>query len=263
MRTDPAPDASPAMLDGLISIVTPGYNAARFVGATIESVLSQTYEDWELLVVDDCSRDETAEIVARYAASDPRVRLLRHERNGGPARSRDTAIAAARGRYVAFLDSDDLWLPWKLERQLAYMRQTGAAFTFTAYRRISADGHRTGRLIHVPSRLRYADLLSRTAIATSTVVLDRQLTGPFSMTITYYDDFALWLDILKRGLEAHGLSDDLMRYRVVGKSVSRNKLRSAKWVWRTYRQVEKLSVPYSVWCFLQYALHAAVKYRRF
>jgi len=256
--TQPALDRRPA-----VSIITPAYNAERFIAHTIESVRAQTSKDWELLVVDDCSTDRTAGLVQQYQVLDTRIRLLRHEENGGPARARDTAIVAAQGRFVAFLDSDDLWLPEKLERQIEYMRASGAAFTFTAYRRISADGSTTGRLIRVPSRLSYADLLTRTAIATSTVVLDRQLTGPFRMKITYYDDFALWLDILKRGVVAHGLNDDLMRYRVVGKSVSRNKLRSAKWVWRTYRQVEKLSAPYSAWCFLQYAIHAAAKYRRF
>jgi teichuronic acid biosynthesis glycosyltransferase TuaG len=143
------------------------------------------------------------------------------------------------------------------------MRERDAAMSFTQFRRISADGARTGRLIRVPARLDYRQLLGNTAIATSTVVIDRAITGAFSMTDTYYDDYVLWLEILRRGFVAEGLQEDLMRYRVASNSWSRNKLKSALWVWRTYRGVEKLSVLYSAWCFATYAWRAVVKYRSF
>jgi teichuronic acid biosynthesis glycosyltransferase TuaG len=120
-----------------------------------------------------------------------------------------------------------------------------------------------GRLIKIPPQISYKDLLKNTAIATSTVIIDREATGPFQMKDTYYDDYALWLDILKRGFTADGLREDLVRYRVVGKSVSRNKVNSAKCVWRTYRKVENLNWIISAWCFLNYALNAFVKYRKF
>jgi teichuronic acid biosynthesis glycosyltransferase TuaG len=247
----------------LVSIVTPAYRAGPFVGQCIASVQAQTFPEWEMLVVDDCSPDDTCAVVEGFAAKDPRVRLLRQPRNGGPALARDAAVLAARGRYVAFLDSDDWWLPGKLERQIEYMRRTGAAVTFTGFRRVNREGLEPGGFVDVPGRLTHAQLLKNTAMATSTVVVDRQATGPFRMTQTYYDDYALWLDLLKRGFTAHGLREDLMRYRVVGQSVSRNKARSALWVWRTYRQVAGLSVPRAAWCFLHYALRAAWKYRRF
>lgn len=246
-----------------VSIVSPAYNAARFVEAAIDSVIAQTRTDWEMLVVDDCSRDDTTAIVQRRAAADPRVRLLRHERNGGPAQARQTALDAARGRFVAFLDSDDLWLPAKLERQLAFMEATGAALSFTQFRRIDAAGAVEGRLIDVPDTLDYHGLLKNTVIATSTVLVDREQTGPLRMTRTYYDDYALWLGILRRGLPARGLREDLMRYRVLGQSVSRNKLRSARMVWRVYRDVERLSLPRAAWSFGHYALNAMRKYRTF
>jgi teichuronic acid biosynthesis glycosyltransferase TuaG len=246
-----------------VSIVTPAYNAARHLPATIDSVLGQGYRDWEMLVVDDCSTDGTRELVARYAARDPRILLIAQPRNGGPARARQAAVEQAQGRYVAFLDSDDCWLPQKLERQLEFMRGTGAAFSHTAFRRMSADGARLGRQIGVPARLTYAQLLGNTAIATSTAIVDREATGPFRMTDTYYDDFALWLEITRRGFPAFGLNEDLMRYRVTGGSVSRNKLRSARMVWRLYREVERLALLPACWAFVRYASHAVLKYRSF
>lgn len=247
----------------LVSIITPAYNAERFLAETVASARVQTCRDWEMLVVDDCSKDATRELARREAANDSRVRLIPLERNSGPAMARQAAVEAARGRFIAFLDSDDLWLPHKLERQLDFMRRTGAAFTFTGFRRISADGTVVGRLIHVPKRLTYHRLLGNTAIATSTAIIDRRLTGPFRLVKTYYDDFALWLEITRRGFPAYGLDEDLMRYRVLGGSVSRNKGRSARMVWRTYREVEKLGFASSSWAFARYAVNAVRKYRVF
>lgn len=246
-----------------VSIVTPAYNAERFVAETIESVRAQTHSDWELLVVDDCSRDRTREVVKTFAAKDGRVRLIEQPRNGGPALARQAALDAASHGCVAFLDADDLWLPQKLERQLAFMRERGVAFSYTEYRRISADGTRVGKLVRVPAHMTYSRLLGNTAIATSTVIVDRDATGPLSMTQTYYDDFVLWLGLLKRGIVARALSEDLMRYRVVARSVSRNKASSAMHVWRTYRDVENLSLARSAWSFAGYASRAFLKYRTF
>jgi teichuronic acid biosynthesis glycosyltransferase TuaG len=247
----------------LVSVVMPAYNAAGHIAMALQSVGAQSLADWELLVVDDCSTDATAAIVERLADQDGRIRLLRQDRNGGPAAARQRAMDAARGRYVAWLDSDDLWLPDKLAAQLLFMRETGAALTFTAYRRISEDGSRTGRLVTVPKTLSYRGLLKHTAIATSTVVLDRHGTGPFTVPCTHYDDYALWLELLERGQVAHGLQRDLMRYRVVRRSLSRNKGRSAYWVWRTYRDVRRMGRIDSAWCFAHYAVRALAKYRRF
>lgn len=246
-----------------VSIVTPAYNAAPFLPETIASVQAQTFADWEMLVVDDRSRDDTVAVVEAAAARDPRVVLLRQEKNGGPALARDAALLRARGRYIAFLDSDDSWMPEKLEVQLAFMAERAAAVSYTAFRRINRDGTRVGAVVRVPDRLNYRQLLANTALATSTVIVDRQATGPFRMTPTYYDDFALWLELLKRGFEAHGLALDLMRYRVLGKSVSRNKVRSAWMVWRTYRDVERLSWASAASAFVRYAMNALWKYRRF
>ena len=248
--------------DRLVSIVTPAYKAEQVVAETIRSVQAQSYPHWEMLVVDDGSPDATSGVVAAFAAADPRVRLIR-QANAGPAMARQKALDHAGGRYIAFLDSDDLWLPGKLERQLAFMARERAAFSYTAFRRIRADGSCAGHLIEVPAQMTYRRLLGNTAIATSTVLIDRAATGDFRMTKTYYDDFVLWLGILKRGHVAHGLNEDLMRYRVMGGSVSRNKAKSARMVWQTYRDIEHLAAPLAAVHFARYAFHAWNKYRTF
>lgn len=247
----------------LVSIITPAFNAAAYVESTIASVQAQSHAHWEMLIVDDCSSDNTVEIVERAAALDPRVRLIRQRQNGGPAAARNSALDAAKGRWIAFLDSDDLWLPQKLESQLAFQRSHSAKVTFTAFRRITADGRQTGHFINIPERVDYRQLLGNTAIATSTVVVDREISGEFRMKAMYYDDFGCWLDLLRGGDIAFGLQSDLMRYRVVSQSVSRNKKNSAYQVWRTYRTVEGLGSLRASWYFVNYAVNGYLKYRRF
>lgn len=251
------------MKDGLVSIIVPAYRAAAYIGRTIESVRAQTYTDWEMLVADDCSPDDTRQIVREWSGRDGRIRLIALERNGGPAAARNAALERAQGRWIAFLDSDDLWLPAKLERSLAHAAAHRAALVFTGFRRITHDESATGAYIAVPRTLDYRQLLGNTAIATSTVLIDRAAAGDIRMQPVYYDDFACWLSILKRGHVAHGLDEDLMRYRVVAKSVSRNKGRSAREVWKTYRGVERLGVAASAWHFARYAANALRKYWRF
>jgi teichuronic acid biosynthesis glycosyltransferase TuaG len=249
--------------DDLVSIITPAYRVEKIVQDTIDSVKSQTYRHWEMLVADDCSPDETASVISAAAATDPRVRLIPCNINGGPAAARNAALAQARGRWIAFLDSDDLWLPEKLEETIRHAVENRSALTYTGFRRISYDGVETGGYISVPKSLTYQQLLGNTAIATSTVLVDRRLIGDISMKKVYYDDFVCWLEILKKGFEAHGLNKDLMRYRVVANSISRNKRRSAAEVWKTYRQVENLGFVTSAWYFSRYAFNALAKYWKF
>jgi teichuronic acid biosynthesis glycosyltransferase TuaG len=151
-------------------------------------------------------------------------------------------------------------LPWKLEQCLEFAYARDAAFVFTGFRRISAVGGEPGRYIGVPKNLNYRNLLGNTAIATSTVMLDTSRTGQIRMRKTYYDDFDCWLQILKKGITAHGLNVDLMRYRVMEKSISRNKGKSALKVWRAYRDLERLSIPMSIWYFIQYSFRGVLKY---
>jgi len=248
----------------LVSVITPAFVAERFLDATLASVQAQSFADWECLVVDDCSPDGTAEVARRAAERDPRIRLLRHDSNLGAAVARNTGLAAARGRYVAFLDADDLWLPQKLERQLAFMAaRPEAAISYTAFRRIDESGERVGRLLGVPRELTWRQLMKNTAIANLTTLVDREKTGPFQMTQRGYDDLILWLTLLRRGCRALGLNEDLARYRVVPGSLSSRPSRSATWVWRIYRKEMGLSPVDALWCLGHYGARALWKRRQF
>lgn len=249
-------------VENMVSIITPAFRVANIIGETIQSVLDQTYTNWEMLIADDCSPDNTRQTIREWCARDNRIKLIELERNGGPAMARNAALERAKGRWIAFLDSDDLWLPNKLERSIDHARVHDGALVFTGFRRISANGVNLGRYIGVPSSLSYRKLLGNTSIATSTVLIDRSRTGDIRMRKTYYDDFDCWLQILKQGHVAWGLNEDLMRYRVMNASVSRNKQRSAKMVWRAYRDLEKLSLPSAAWHFANYACRCVLKYAR-
>ena len=251
------------MSNDLVSIITPAYRCGGVVRETIRSVLDQTYPHWEMLIVEDCSPDDTRNVLRECTAVDPRIRLIEQQNNGGPAMSRNAGLERMQGRWIAFLDSDDLWLPKKLESSIAFAEANRAPFVFTGFRRIPADGGREGRYIGVPRTLNYRQLLGNTAIATSTVLLDRRIVGEVRMRKTYYDDFDCWLQLLKPGRTAYGLDEDLMRYRVMGQSVSSNKRNSAAKVWRAYRDQEHLSVPTAIWYFMNYAVRGLLKYERY
>lgn len=245
-----------------VSIIMPAFNAGSCINESIDSVQSQTYQDWELLIVDDGSCDNTLDIVKKYSIEDKRIVVI-SQSNSGPAIARQNAIDNASYRYIAFLDSDDIWLHNKLEKQLDHMNKNFSALSYTQYRRINADNTVVGNLITVPEQISYPQLLKNTAIATSSVIVDRNIVGNIKMTNTYYDDFVLWLDILKKVPVAHGVQEDLMRYRVLDGSVSRNKSKSARMVWKTYREIEGLSFIYSLWYFINYATRGIIKYRKF
>jgi teichuronic acid biosynthesis glycosyltransferase TuaG len=246
----------------LISIITPAYNSARFVEETIRSVQAQTYPHWEMLITDDCSKDATAAVVEKIAKEDPRVKLLKNPKNSGPAVARNTSVSAATGKYMAFLDSDDVWLPHKLERQLDFMKRGGHAFSFTEYRRMSEDGGTIGGVVRVPDRLAYSDLTKNTAITTSTVLLNREQVGPVTLTPGFgYDDYVLWLELTRRGTVAQGLHEDLVRYRVTQGSVSRQRVRAAKWVWRILRENQGKDPVRAAWCLSNYAWRADWKHK--
>jgi len=216
-----------------------------------------------MIIVDDCSTDDTRSIVQERILSDKRIQLIMQSRNQGPAIARNTAMHAARGRYIAFLDSDDLWLPEKLEHQLAFMAEKNAALSYTLYRQFVEDGGLPGPVISLPDTFNYRQLLKNTGIACLTVMVDRKITGPVEMPrYRRAEDYALWLHILKRGFVAHGLMEDLARYRISINSLSSGKLGSIPWVWRVYRDNEKLNFPYAAWCLFNYGWNAYKKHRK-
>lgn len=250
-------------VNGLVSIIMPAFNAEKFIVESIKSVIEQSYEQWELLVVDDCSNDSTAEIVTGYSEVDKRVKLIRAPINGGPAKARNIALEVSKGQYIAFLDSDDLWTSIKLASAIDALKNLPADMIYTSYKRISADGKTTGRHIKVPNKMTYNRLLSNSAIMTSSVVYNASELGVVKMKEVYYDDFACWLELLRRGISCKGLNNASLRYRYTGaESVSGNKFKSAKKVWWQLRNVEYLSLVKAVYCFAGYSIRGYLKHRK-
>jgi teichuronic acid biosynthesis glycosyltransferase TuaG len=247
----------------LVSVITAAYNAAPFLADCIDSVRQQDFTDWEHVLVDDGSTDGTAEALRQAATQDVRCRPLSLPANRGVAEARNAAVATAQGRYLAFLDADDFWLPAKLGRQLEFMRARGAAISYTGFRAVSQDGTRLSPPINVPEQIDYKALLRRSAIVFSSGMVDTQQTGQPRFLPVGHDDYAMWLSLLRAGWVAHGLQEDLTRYRLAPGSLSRNKARSALWVWRIYRRQERLSLWRSACCLASYASHAVMKRRHF
>jgi glycosyltransferase involved in cell wall biosynthesis len=244
-------------MDDLVSIITPAYNCDRFIGETIESAQQQTYGNWEMIIVDDCSTDNTAEVVRQYAEKDQRIRYVALVQNSGAAVARTEAMRLARGKYIAFLDSDDLWSPTKLEKQLSFMRSNGFAITCTAYEHIDESGYPLGKVIRAIPRTSYNRLLLDCPVGNSTVMYNVEKLGKFRVPdIRKRNDDALWLQILKRERYIYGLDEVLAKYRIRGNSLSRNKVELIKYHWILYRQIEGLSILRSlfhigVWCVLK------------
>lgn len=247
----------------MVSIITPVYNAAEYLPETIKMVQEQTYKDWELLLVDDCSQDNSCQVVEEILSKcpDSRIQLLRQEKNQGAAKARNRGLKEARGRYIAFLDADDIRLPKKLEKELDFMEKKGAGFVFTAYEFGDEEAKGTGKVVQVPETLTYQQALSRTVIFTSTVLLDRERIPHrlMEMPPVPSEDSATWWQILKEGYIAFGLNQVLVVYRRPPKSLSSNKLVAIKRIWFLYRRVEKLSLMASICCFVGWALRASLR----
>ncbi len=244
----------------LFSVISPVYNSARFLAEAVASVQAQTLDDWELVLVDDASQDGSLELAEQLAARDQRIRVLPLQENVGPAKARNTAIAEARGRYLAFLDSDDIWCPEKLERQLSLLKLSGASLVYSAYEKVNETGARSGRVVQVPSRVSYQDLLRATVIATVTAVVDIERTGPIRMPdIRKRQDYAFWLYLLRNHGMAYGVQYPLAYLRKRPGSLSSNKLSATWYTWRVYREFEHLHIPASLYYLGHYGLRALRK----
>lgn len=247
------------MREGLVSIITPVYNAEEFIGQTIDSVLKQTYVDWELLLIDDCSSDSSADIIKNYL-DDKRIKYIKLDKNSGAAVTRNTGLSNANGRYIAFLDSDDIWKPDKLEKQINLTKEKNVGFVFTSYRYITQNGNPMSKVARAPEKIDYNGLLKNTIIGCSTVLIDKSIIGDFRMAeVRRGQDTATWLQILKYTDYAYGVYEDLVWYRVVSGSLSSNKFNAIKRTWNTYRKVEKLSLPKAMYVFVFYAYNALKK----
>lgn len=234
----------------LVSVIMPSYNSADTIAASIESVLAQTYPHWELLVSDDCSTDHTFELIRDYAERDPRIKVEQLTENGGAGKARNSAIARARGRYIAFLDADDMWYADKLEKQLAFMQRENITLCYSAYDRFDSNGKRDS--FYPPETTCYNELLKSNVIGCLTAIYDREHCGiRYMPEIRKRQDMALWLNILKDGHRAKAIMEPLANYRLDG-GISHNKLRVLSYQWQLYRDVEKLSLPRTLITFVHY-----------
>lgn len=215
-----------------VSVIIPVYNKERYLANTIESIINQSYKDWEIILVDDCSTDNSAKTISRYTEKYPNIVYHKQEKNGGAAVARNTALTLAKGRYAAFLDADDEWYPNKLEKQLEFMASNNTMMSCTALECVDEDGKPLNSIRPVKRDISYEFLLKNTMIATSTVIVDRNKTGDFQMPLRRRgQDYATWLKLLRSGENCLGLNDVLTKYRVMKDSLSSNKWSSIKQVW--------------------------------
>ncbi len=254
------------MSEPVASIVMPLYNAESYVGQAIESVLAQTFGDWELVVVDDASTDASREVASAYA-DDPRISLVCHEANQGAGATRDSAVVRARGRYIAYLDADDYWYPAKLQRQLAFMAEKRAPLCFTAYETVSEQGSHWNT-VAVPERLDYRGFMRNTITCGHTMMADTQLINKKWLLVPpvecddFPEDLAVWLNVLKRGLSAYGLNEVLACNRKHAGSRSANKFHAVKRTFNQYRYNERLGVMETANCMFWQVAHAVLKRMR-
>lgn len=246
-----------------VCVIMPAYNAGRFIEEAIRSVMGQTYRNWELLVIDDGSKDDTVEVVRRLCEEDDRITLLCNPENMGVARTRNRGLELCSGRYAALLDSDDVWHPEKLEKQLMLAENTGAQLLYTSYAIMDEQGLPARGDYVIPYKTDFSALLKENVIGCSTVMLSPELAEKYRFEINYHhEDYVLWLQILRDGYPAAGCTEVLTRWRYIANSRSFDKRRSAKSRWRIYREYLKLSVLKSAWAFGGYALASLKKYGR-
>ncbi len=229
-------------LEDLVSIVMPAYNCADFLGITLDSVIKQTYRNWELIVVDDCSADKTAELVQDYMAKDERIKYHKLEKNSGAAVARNTAVELARGKHMAFLDSDDVWFPEKLTKQISFMEKNNYLFTCTSYTKIDEYGKDLGRTIGVRKQSNYDDILKKNP-GNSTVIYNSKVIGKVTIPdIRKRNDYVMWLSVVKKAKTLYGIEEPLASHRIRSGSLSKKKTNLVGYHWKVYREIEKLSL---------------------
>lgn len=252
---------------GLVSIIMPLYNTAKLVVESIQSIENQTYPDWKLIIVDDCSTDNSYEVVEKHIAQSDKghqIKLIKNTINLGSPMTRNEALREARGQFIAFCDADDLWLPDKLTLQVTHMSKEKIGLTYTQFRRVSEKNDEVGHLISPPTSISFRQLLGNTAICTSTAMVNRAVVGDVFMYNHQSHDFILWAEILRQTCrEAQCIEEDLVRYRVVSGSYSRKKLPMILGMWSVYRTFYHFGYMMSLKYLISYGLRALSKYKNF
>lgn len=252
------------MQNKLVSIVTPLYNGERFVRQTVESVLSQTYPEWEMVIVNDGSKDKSDQIVREYAEKDCRIRVL-SQPNGGSASARNHGIREARGRYMVFLDADDYWDATFLEEQLRFMKEKKAAIVCASCRRVDNLGKEVLQPFIVPARIGYKDLLRTCSLTCLTTLIDREAFHDICFREelrSLRDDYVLWLSLLKQVPYAYGNPKVLACYRLNSNGVTANKWKMIKPQFMVYYKVEQLGLMHSIYYLIHWAVNGVMKYRK-
>ncbi len=244
----------------LVSVIIPTYNSEKYIEDTLKSVINQTYINWEVILVDDCSKDSTVKIVKKFSENNNRFKLYINEFNQGAAYTRNLALRNSNGQYIAFLDADDVWYERKLEKQIQFMREKNVSFCFTPYEIIDENNFSIGKIVdkNAPRIVSYKDMLAKKAtMGCSTVIIDNSIINELEMPlIRTGQDYGLWLKILRDGVHAQRISDVLTKYRITPNSISRNKLKKAMRQWQIYRSFEHIKVVPSLWYFTNYTFRA-------
>ena len=242
-----------------VSIIVPMYNAEKFIGKTIESVLAQTYQNWEMLIMNDVSTDNSLAIVSMYAKKDERIKIVNTEKNVGVVKGRNFLIDLASGKYIAFLDADDYWHNEKLEKKIKFMKEKNASISCTEYTRVKENEEKINDVI-IKEEISYNDMLKNNYLGCLTVIYDAKKIGKrYFKELEKNEDYVLWLEIVKDVNTIYGLKENLAYYRVLDNSRSSNKVKTAKVRWEIYRKIEKLSLLKSIYYFLHYAIRAVLK----
>ena len=244
----------------MVSIISPSFNSSKYVSDTIESVIAQTYKHWELIIVDDASNDNSVSIIEKYSKEDSRIKLVKLTINGGAAKARNAGLRIAKGRYIAFIDSDDVWLPKKLTEQLIFMQKHKAPISFTSYGVYNEILDTEFYSISVPNTIDYKGYLKNTIIGMSTTIIDKNIVGDFSFyNIRTRQDTYLWITLLKKGFIAYGINNKLAKYRIRPDSISANKIKAVKQVWFLYHKLEKFNILKTLYYISFYGYNAIKK----
>lgn len=245
----------------LVSIIMPAYNCGDFIGETLDSVINQSYKNWEVIIVDDCSTDNTAEVVKEYIKKDNRIKYHKLEKNSGAAVARNKAIDLATGKYLAFLDSDDVWFPEKLAKQIGFMEENDYGFSCTSYTKIDEQGEYLNRTIVAQPKRDYDGVL-KTCPGNSTVIYNAEKLGKFKIPdIKKRNDYVMWLQVIKKEKYLYGIEEPLGSHRIRTESISSNKRSLLGYHWKVYREIENLSLLKSSYLIVYWVVATVLKLR--
>mgnify|MGYP004626126351 CR=1 FL=1 len=248
---------------GLISIIMAAYNAENTIGQAITSVIQQTYTDFELIIINDCSTDRTVDVINEFIKKDTRIRLINNSKNMGVSYTRKHGLDEAKGSWIAILDSDDLWLPEKLAKQVEFQKKTNADLLYTGSGFMNVDGKQINWKLNVPEVITYRQLLKQNILSNSSALVRKDLYEKYyAVGDDMHEDFAIWLQILRNGIKAYGINEPLLIYRLDDKSKSGNKLKAAMMNWNTYRYIG-LNLFEAAYYEFWYAINGLCKYKHF